>query len=126
MGRNIKSNRSGYNVRAKLYSSEIIDNLEVVRKIQFATPKVFYAKDYQNFKQQNNEVDGTMQSTTINGAIETMDLAQTDIKKHDTVEYMGVKYNVEEVVFNDNNLQRAVSRRPEVKTIIVLGAVLNV
>jgi len=126
MGRNTRSNRPGYYIRAKVYPSLIDDNNEVIRKLEYVTPKVFYAKDYQDFSQEKTEFDGTSQKTLLKGVIETMDLNQSDIKNHDTVEYGDVKYDVANVVFVDSNVQKSVSKRPEVKTIITLGATLNV
>ncbi len=66
-----------------------------------------------------------MQRVVKEGVIETMDLFEGDIKINDTVEYEGVKYNVGKVTHRDNNQQKSVSRRPIVKTIIELGAVVN-
>lgn len=126
MGRNIKSNRTGYYIRAKVYPSSIDDNNEVVRKLDYVTPKIFYAKDYQDLSLEKSEFDGVSQRMALKGTIQTMDLSQGDIKIHDTVEYGGIKYDVVNVVFADCNAQKSVSRRPEVKTIITLGATLNV
>lgn len=124
MGRNVESVRSGYNTRAKLYQSQIEDTNEVIRKIELQTPIVFYAKDYQDFKYVRNQF-GEMQRQLSTGLIETMDLEAGVIKIHDTVEYSGVLYNVEELEFIDKNLQKGLRNRLETKTIIKLGGVVS-
>lgn len=124
MGRNVESVRSGYNTRAKLYQSQIEDTNEVIRKIELQTPIVFYAKDYQDFKYVRNQF-GEMQRQLITGLIETMDLEAGVIKIHDTVEYSGVLYNVEELEFIDKNIQKGLRNRLETKTIIKLGGVVS-
>ena len=124
MGRNGESVRSGYNTRAKLYQSQIEDTNEVIRKIELQTPIVFYAKDYQDFKYVRNQF-GEMQRQLITGLIETMDLEAGVIKIHDTVEYSGVLYNVEELEFIDKNIQKGLRNRLETKTIIKLGGVVS-
>ena len=65
-----------------------------------------------------------MQKELIKSAIITKDLKR-DIKLHDTVEYMGEKYNVDDFEYIEDNRQKRISRRPEVKTIITLGASIN-
>lgn len=125
MGRNIESNRRGYHIRAKLYPSTIDDENERIIKKDFSRPIVFYAKDHVNFELIRNEYGGVMQRQTISGYIETMDLAEGQIKIHDTVEYAGKQYNVESVRFEDSNHQKEVRLRPIVKTIIKLGAVID-
>lgn len=124
MGRNVESVRSGYNTRAKLYQSQIEDTNEVIRKIELQTPIVFYAKDYQDFKYVRNQF-GEMQRQLSTGLIETMDLEAGSIKIHDTVEYGGELYNVEELEFIDKNIQRGLRNRLETKTIIKLGGVVS-
>lgn len=125
MARNTESNRRGYNVRAKLYPSVIEDGIEVIRKLIFTNAIVFYAKDHQSFNYSRNEYSGVMQRQVISGYIETMDLKAGDVKINDTIEYGGDKYNVEEVIYDDNNMQKEVRNRPTVKTIIKLGGVVN-
>lgn len=125
MARNTESNRRGYNVRAKLYPSVIDDGIEVIRKLIFTNAIVFYAKDHQSFNYSRNEYSGVMQRQVISGYIETMDLKVGDVKINDTIEYGGDKYNVEEVIYDDNNMQKEVRNRPTVKTIIKLGGVVN-
>lgn len=125
MARNTESNRRGYNVRAKLYPSVIEDGIEVIRKLIFTNAIVFYAKDHQSFNYSRNEYSGVMQRQVISGYIETMDLKVGDVKINDTIEYGGDKYNVEEVIYDDNNMQKEVRNRPTVKTIIKLGGVVN-
>lgn len=125
MGRNISSNRCGYNIRAKLYPSLIDDNNEVVRKLVFTNATVFYARDYQDFIMQQDETSGAMRRIVQKGSIETMDLNASDIKPYDTVEYQGKKYNVEDIRIIDDNAQKEVSNRPIIKTIIKLGAIVN-
>lgn len=124
MGRNVESVRSGYNTRAKLYQSQIEDTNEVIRKIELQTPIVFYAKDYQDFKYVRNQF-GEMQRQLSTGLIETMDLEAGSIKIHDTVEYQGALYNVEELEFKDKNMQKGLRNRLETKTIIKLGGVVS-
>ena len=68
--------------------------------MNFKHPSFFYAKDYQDFKYVRNQF-GEMQRQLSTGLIETMDLEAGVIKIHDTVEYSGVLYNVEELEFID-------------------------
>lgn len=125
MGRNISNNRSGYNVRTKLYSSLIDNSNEIVRKIELTNAKVFYSKDHLSFSITHDEYSGVMRRVARKGLIETMDLEENEIKIYDTVEYQGILYDVEEVSFEDNNAQKEVTNRPLIKTIIKLGAVVN-
>ena len=124
MSRNSRSNATGYNIRCRLYPSVIENGREIVRKLDLISSRTFYAKDYQTFSYTQNQY-GNMQRVVKEGVIETMDLFEGDIKINDTVEYEGVKYNVGKVTHRDNNQQKSVSRRPIVKTIIELGAVVN-
>lgn len=125
MSRNVDSNRRGYNSRAKLYPSVIESEIEVIRKLEYTNAIIFYAKDQQTFSYSRNEFSGVMQRQSVSGYIETMDLKIGDIKINDTVEYDGTKYNVEEVTFNDSNVQKEVTNRPIVKTIIKLGGAID-
>lgn len=124
MGRNTESAKFGYNTRAKLYSSTIVDGIEVIRKIDLQIPKIFYAKEHQVFQFVKAEFGGVMQRQAVSGYIETMDLSVGDVKIHDTVEYEGKKYNVEEVRYEDSNFQKDIRKRPVTKTIIKLGGVV--
>ncbi len=124
MGRNIFSNRRGYNTRAKLFSS-IVNEDEMIIKRDFIKPKIFYAKDHTEFELIRNEFGGVMQRQLVSGYIKTMDLQEGDIKIHDTVEYNGKRYNIEHVRFESSNAQSEVRTRPTTKTIIKLGAVID-
>lgn len=126
MGNRTRGARSGYNVRAKLFPSDIVNEIEVIRKLDFTQPKIFYAKNYDKYRHSRGEFGGgSMQKELIKSVIITKDLKKGDIKLHDTVEYMGEKYNVDDFEYIDDNRQKRISRRPEVKTIITLGASVN-
>lgn len=122
MGRDSRSNRTGYYIRAKLYTSLINDEEERIVKRDYSEPKVFYAKDNIDFKTMQKIIGSISNRSLIEGYIETMDLNEGDIKRLDTVEYDGKKYNVDDIVFMDKNQQKEVSKRVELKTIIKLGA----
>lgn len=124
MGRNIFSNRRGYNTRAKLFPS-IVNDDEMIVKRDYTKPKIFYAKDHTEFELIRNEFGGVMQRQLVSGYIKTMDLQEGDIKIHDTVEYNGKRYNIEHVRFESSNAQSEVRTRPTTKTIIKLGAVID-
>ncbi len=125
MGRNIESNRRGYNIRAKLYPSKIDEDNEMIIKREFANPIVFYAKDHIDFEVVRNEFGGVMKRQVVTGYIETMDLVQDQVQNNDTVEYNGKRYNVESVKQSDFNQQNEVRRRAILKTVIKLGAIIN-
>lgn len=125
MGRDSRSNRVGYYIRAKLYSSEINNEEERVVKRDFTNPIIFYAKDNIDFKTMQNITGAVYNRTTIEGYIETMDLQANEIKRLDTVEYDGDRYNVDDVVFIDKNQQKEISKRVQLKTIIKLGRVID-
>lgn len=125
MGRDSRSNRVGYYIRAKLYKSEINDEEERVVKRDFTNPIIFYAKDNIDFKTMQNITGAVYNRTTIEGYIETMDLQANEIKRLDTVEYDGDRYNVDDVVFIDKNQQKEISKRVQLKTIIKLGRVID-
>lgn len=122
MGRDSRSNRTGYYIRAKLYTSLINDEEERIVKRDYTEPKVFYAKDNVDFKTMQKIIGSISNRSVIEGYIETMDLNEGDIKRLDTVEYGGKKYNVDDIIFVDKNQQKEVSERVELKTIIKLGA----
>lgn len=122
MGRNTRSCRTGYFIRALLYPSSVDDENERIVKREFIKPIIFYAKDHAAFELIRNEFGGIVQRQLIGGYIETMDLAAGQIKIFDTVEYDGRRYNVENVRIESSNKQIEVTRRPDVKTIIKLGA----
>lgn len=122
MGRDSRSNRTGYYIRAKLYSSLINDEEERIVKRDYTEPKVFYAKDNIDFKTMQSIIGAVSHRALLEGYIETMDLNEGDIKRLDTVEYEGKKYNVDDIVFINSNQQKEVSKRVELKTIIKLGA----
>lgn len=125
MGRDSRSNKVGYYIRAKLYKSEINDEEERVVKRDFTNPIIFYAKDNIDFKTMQNITGAVYNRTTIEGYIETMDLQANEIKRLDTVEYDGDRYNVDDVVFIDKNQQKEISKRVQLKTIIKLGRVID-
>ncbi len=122
--RNTRTNRTGYNTKCLLYLSSIENETEIVRKLDLVSAKVFYAKEYESFKYIQNQY-GTMQRVIQEGVIETDSLYKGDVRNNDTVEYEGIKYNVDEVKFVENNAQKEVSRRPSTRTIIKLGAVVD-
>lgn len=122
MGRDSRSNRTGYYIRAKLYTSLINDEEERIVKRDYSEPKVFYAKDNIDFKTMQSIIGAVSHRALLEGYIETMDLNEGDIKRLDTVEYEGKKYNVDDIVFINSNQQKEVSKRVELKTIIKLGA----
>ena len=124
MGRDSRSNRVGYYIRAKLYTSEINNEEERVVKRDFTNPIIFYAKDNIDFKTMQNITGAVYNRTTIEGYIETMDLQANEIKRLDTVEYDGDRYNVDDVVFLDKYQQKEIPRRVQLKTIIKLGRVI--
>ncbi len=125
MGRDSRSNRVGYYIRAKLYSSEINNEEERVVKRDFTNPIIFYAKDNIDFKTMQNITGAVYNRTTLEGYIETVDLQANEIKRLDTVEYDGDRYNVDDVVFLDKNQQKEISKRVQLKTIIKLGRVID-
>lgn len=125
MGRDSRSNRVGYYIRAKLYSSEINNEEERVVKRDFTNPIIFYAKDNIDFKTMQNITGAVYNRTTLEGYIETVDLQANEIKRLDTVEYDGDRYNVDDVVFIDKNQQKEISKRVQLKTIIKLGRVID-
>lgn len=125
MGRDSRSNRVGYYIRAKLYKSEINDEEERVVKRDFTNPIIFYAKDNIDFKTMQNITGAVYNRTTLEGYIETVDLQANEIKRLDTVEYDGDRYNVDDVVFIDKNQQKEISKRVQLKTIIKLGRVID-
>lgn len=125
MPRNTEICASGYHIRAKIYPSQTSDTGEIVRKIVYVTPTVFYAKDHISFTMSYDEASGVQRRITQKGMIETHDLTKNDIHLYDTVEYEGTYYNVEEVIFDDKNHQKGVSARPMLKTIIRLGEILS-
>lgn len=125
MGRDSRSNRVGYYIRAKLYSSEINNEEERVVKRDFTNPIIFYAKDNIDFKTIQNITGAVYNRTTLEGYIETVDLQANEIKRLDTVEYDGDRYNVDDVVFLDKNQQKEISKRVQLKTIIKLGRVID-
>lgn len=125
MGRDSRSNRVGYYIRAKLYKSEINNEEERVVKRDFTNPIIFYAKDNIDFKTIQNITGAVYNRTLMEGYIETMDLQANEIKRLDTVEYDGDRYNVDDVVFIDKNQQKEISKRVQLKTIIKLGRVID-
>lgn len=125
MGRDSRSNRVGYYIRAKLYTSEINNEEERVVKRDFTNPIIFYAKDNIDFKTMQNITGAVYNRTTLEGYIETVDLQANEIKRLDTVEYDGDRYNVDDVVFLDKNQQKEISKRVQLKTIIKLGRVID-
>ena len=125
MGRDSRSNKVGYYIRAKLYKSEINDEEERVVKRDFTNPIVFYAKDNLDFKTIQNITGAVYNRTLMEGYIETVDLQKNEIKRLDTVEYDGDRYNVDDVVFIDKNQQKEISKRVQLKTIIKLGRVID-
>ena len=125
MGRDSRSNKVGYYIRAKLYSSEINNEEERVVKRDFTNPIIFYAKDNIDFKTMQSITGAVYNRTLMEGYIETMDLQSKDIKRLDTVEYDGDRYNVDDVVFIDKNQQKEISKRVQLKTIIKLGRVID-
>ena len=125
MGRDSRSNRVGYYIRAKLYTSEINNEEERVVKRDFTNPIIFYAKDNIDFKTMQSITGAVYNRTLMEGYIETMDLQSKDIKRLDTVEYDGDRYNVDDVVFIDKNQQKEISKRVQLKTIIKLGRVID-
>ena len=125
MGRDSRSNKVGYYIRAKLYKSEINDEEERVVKRDFTNPIVFYAKDNLDFKTIQNITGAVYNRTLMEGYIETVDLEKNEIKRLDTVEYDGDRYNVDDVVMIDKNQQKEISKRVQVKTIIKLGRVID-
>ena len=125
MGRDSRSNRVGYYIRAKLYSSEINNEEERVVKRDFTNPIIFYAKDNIDFKTMQNITGAVYNRTTLEGYIETVDLQANESKRLDTVEYDGDRYNVDDVVFLDKNQQKEISKRVQLKTIIKLGRVID-
>ena len=125
MGRDSRSNKVGYYIRAKLYKSEINDEEERVVKRDFTNPIIFYAKDNIDFKTMQNITGAVYNRTTLEGYIETVDLQANEIKRLDTVEYDGDRYNVDDVVFLDKNQQKEISKRVQLKTIIKLGRVID-
>ena len=125
MGRDSRSNRVGYYIRAKLYKSEINKKEERVVKRDFTNPIIFYAKDNIDFKTIQNITGAVYNRTLMEGYIETMDLQANEIKRLDTVEYDGDRYNVDDVVFIDKNQQKEISKRVQLKTIIKLGRVID-
>lgn len=120
MGRDLRAPQKGMNVRAKLYSSQITSSNEVIRKLIHVTPIVFYARDVVPFGYVYDELSGIQMKPTLKGTIETYDLKQSDIKLYDTVEYEDKSFDVEEITFEDNNVQKQLSSRPMVKTTIKL------
>ena len=125
MGRDSRSNRVGYYIRAKLYKSEINNEEERVVKRDFTNPIIFYAKDNIDFKTIQNITGAVYNRTLMEGYIETVDLQKNEIKRLDTVEYDGDRYNVDDVVFIDKNQQKEISKRVQLKTIIKLGRVID-
>ena len=125
MGRDSRSNKVGYYIRAKLYKSEINDEEERIIKRDFTNPIVFYAKDNIDFKTMQSITGAVYNRTLMEGYIETVDLQKNEIKRLDTVEYDGDRYNVDDVVFIDKNQQKEVSKRVQLKTIIKLGRVID-
>ena len=125
MGRDSRSNKVGYYIRAKLYKSEINDEEERIIKRDFTNPIVFYAKDNLDFKTIQNITGAVYNRTLMEGYIETVDLEKNEIKRLDTVEYDGDRYNVDDVVMIDKNQQKEISKRVQVKTIIKLGRVID-
>ena len=125
MGRDSRSNKVGYYIRAKLYKSEINDEEERIIKRDFTNPIVFYAKDNIDFKTMQSITGAVYNRTLMEGYIETVDLQKNEIKRLDTVEYDGDRYNVDDVVFIDKNQQKEISKRVQLKTIIKLGRVID-
>ena len=66
MGRDSRSNKVGYYIRAKLYKSEINNEEERVVKRDFTNPIIFYAKDNIDFKTMQN-ITGAVYNRTTNG-----------------------------------------------------------
>lgn len=124
MGRNLESNRRGYNTRCKLFNSVISEEDERIIKRDYDKPIVFYAKDAMDFELTRDEF-GAMHRQIQTGVIETMDLKESQINVSDTVEYQNKRYNVETVRHISNNQQSEVRLRVATKTIIKLGAVVG-
>lgn len=120
MGRATNLNRTQYNLRCKVF--ETITNAEDrIKRLTNSKPIVFYARVIQDYKESHFFVDN-YNTTMGNIAIETIDLKQGEIKRLDTVEYQGKKYNVENIVIEYiNKSQLGIRARPDIKTIIALG-----
>ena len=109
MGRDARNTSSRYRIRCKVYTTKTTENDEIVR-LTNSEPIVFYARVIQDYKESHFFVDN-YNTTLGNVVIETRDLKQNDIKRLDTVEYLGKLYNVENMVVKPEERQKQAIKR---------------
>lgn len=119
MGRDLRNTSSRYRIRCKVFETITAKNDEIIR-LTNSEPIVFYARVIQDYKETTFFLDN-YNTTLGNIVIETKDLKQNEIKRLDTVEYMGKLYNVENIVINQEERQIGITTRPLIKTVIALG-----